>query len=164
MVLKSLLDPAFVQMGEHNWAGQDHSGAPALLMPLWKSVPLSCRTVESLVSPVTQMSHCSSPSTGQQCCESLSPASEASQELAGLLPVGRSGSKEGLKSGQGAVQKEASWHFEPVTEDQGSWVALETEIEGVLWGFTCCFWKPCFTLRWLAVSVKARRKLSPITL
>lgn len=35
MVLKSLLDPAFVQMGEHNWAGQDHSGAPALLMPLW---------------------------------------------------------------------------------------------------------------------------------
>lgn len=36
---------------------------------------------------------------------------------------------------------------ELVTEDQGSWVALETEIEGVLWGFTCWFWKPCFNLR-----------------
>lgn len=36
---------------------------------------------------------------------------------------------------------------ELVTEDQGSRVALETEIEGVLWGFTCWFWKPCFNLR-----------------
>jgi len=37
--------------------------------------------------------------------------------------------------------------LELVMEDQGSWVALETEIEGALWGFTCCFWKPCFNLR-----------------
>lgn len=36
---------------------------------------------------------------------------------------------------------------ELVTEDQGSWVALETEIEGVLRGFTYWFWKPCFNLR-----------------
>lgn len=51
---------------------------------------------------------------------------------------------------------------ELVTEDQDSWVALETEIEGVLWGFTCWFWKSCFNLRWLAISVKALRKLTPL--
>lgn len=32
---------------------------------------------------------------------------------------------------------------ELVTEDQGSWVALETEIEGVLRGFTCWFLGGC---------------------
>lgn len=31
-----------------------------------------------------------------------------------------------------------------VMEDQDSWVALETEIEGVLRGFRCWVWKPCF--------------------
>lgn len=36
---------------------------------------------------------------------------------------------------------------ELVTEDQDSWVALETEIEGVLRGFTCWFWKSCFNLK-----------------
>lgn len=65
------------------------------------------------------------------------------------------------EQGRTSVKGSITAFAELVMEDQGSWVALETEIEGVLRGFTCWFWKPCFSLRWLALCVKALRKLTP---
>lgn len=91
------------------------------------------------------------PPPWQQRCGEMSHANKMTQE------------QGGLKSGEGLVRKGSITAFPGlVTEDQGSWVALETEIEGVLRGFTCWFWMPCFNLKWLAVSLKALRKLTPV--
>lgn len=160
MVLKKPSDPAFGQMSEHSQAGQACvGGSGSSLVPLRKSShhPSAGGRAEIPVSPANHMSHGLplglSPTTWQRWCLLWA----RSQERAGHLPVERF---LGRSSAKGSIAE----FPDPVTEDQGSWVAVETEIEGVLWGFTCRFWKPCFSLRWLTVTVKALRKLPHITL
>lgn len=152
---KETSDPAFVQMNGQNWAGlHGHSGY--FLVSLRKSAFLCWwKGWEPVHSPPLRLpmgfQTRSSPTTMAAMLWSSVSCEQDDPKVRGNEEWGRTNAKERIMA-----------FPELVTEDQGSWVALETEIEGVLRGFTYWFWKPCFSLRWLAISVKALRKLAPL--